>query len=247
MSGVRLHEIAERVGTPVYVYNAEVIRARYQALDEALGALPHSICYAIKANSNLSVLRLLRDLGAGADIVSGGEMLRALAAGFEPDRIVFSGVGKTTAELTAAVKAGIGHVHLESVEEMEELGAIAARRRRSVKVGIRVNPEVTASTHPYIATGQGGIKFGVPYDQVVALAIAHPVARNGSSWTPSPCTSAASCWTRRPTPKGSGGCCHWSRRSARPASRRSHRWTSAAGSASATATKCRSIPDGWRR
>ena len=170
LGGVKLSRIAESVGTPAYVYNAEVIRQRYRQLDEAFAGIPHRICYAIKANSNLAVLRVLRDLGAGADIVSGGEMRRALKAGFPPERIVFSGVGKTPAELHAAVEQAIGHVHLESVEEMTELGESATVHSRRMRVGIRVNPEVTASTHPFIATGQGGIKFGVPFDQVLDLA-----------------------------------------------------------------------------
>jgi diaminopimelate decarboxylase len=170
MGKVRLGRIADKVGTPVYVYNAEIIRERYRQLDAAFVDIPHSICYAIKANSNLAVLGILRDLGAGADIVSGGEMRRALHAGFPPERIVFSGVGKTGAELEAAVRAGVGHVHIESVEEMKELGDIAASRQRRMLIGVRVNPEVTADTHPFIATGQGGIKFGVPYDQVLDLA-----------------------------------------------------------------------------
>lgn len=172
MAGVSLAAVAAKAGTPAYVYNAEVIRRSYQELDQAFAGIPHKICYAVKANSNLAVLRVLRDCGAGADIVSGGEMRRALEAGFPADRIVFSGVGKTEAELQAAVEAGLGHVHLESVEEMDELGAIAGRHQRKVRVGIRVNPEVTAKTHPFIATGQGGIKFGVPFDQVVDLATA---------------------------------------------------------------------------
>jgi diaminopimelate decarboxylase len=166
-----LTEIAERVGTPAYVYNLAVVRERYRALDRALADVPHRICFAIKANGNLGVLRALRDLGAGADIVSGGEQARALEAGFSPDRIVFSGVGKSDAELEAAVDAGVGHVHLESVAELDALAAIAERRERPMRVGIRVNPDVTADTHPYIATGRGGIKFGVPFDQVLPLAI----------------------------------------------------------------------------
>jgi diaminopimelate decarboxylase len=170
LAGVNLTGIAERVGTPAYIYNAEVIRQRYQTLDQAFADVPHQICYAIKANSNLAVLRVLRDLGAGADIVSGGEMRRALKAGFPADRIVFSGVGKSPAELHAAVETGIGHVHLESVEEMTELAQIAMLHSHRMRVGIRVNPDVTASTHPFIATGQGGIKFGVPFDQVLELA-----------------------------------------------------------------------------
>jgi diaminopimelate decarboxylase len=176
--GVPLSTIADGAGTPAYVYNAAVIRRQFRALGEALSPVPHRIAYAVKANGNLAVLRILRDLGAGADIVSGGELARALAAGFEPERIVFSGVGKTDEELAAAVEAGIGHVHLESTAELEALGRIVARRGRSLRVGIRVNPDVTADTHPFIATGQGGIKFGVPVDQVVPLALAvgeHPL------------------------------------------------------------------------
>jgi diaminopimelate decarboxylase len=178
LGGVALSAIADGVGTPTYVYSADVIRRQFRALDEALSPVPHRIAYAVKANANLAVLRILRDLGAGADIVSGGELARALAAGFDPDRIVFSGVGKTDDELTAAVEAGIGHVHLESTAELAALGRIAARLGRSVRVGIRVNPDVTADTHPFIATGQGGIKFGVPVDQVLPLALAvaqHPL------------------------------------------------------------------------
>ena len=170
--GAALTAIADAVGTPAYLYNAGVIRRQFRALDQALAPVPHRVAYAVKANANLAVLRILRDLGAGADIVSGGELARALAAGFEPERIVFSGVGKTDQELTAAVEAGIGHVHLESTAELVALGRIVARLRRPMRVGIRVNPDVTADTHPYIATGQGGIKFGVPVDQVVPLALA---------------------------------------------------------------------------
>jgi diaminopimelate decarboxylase len=172
LGGVRLADIADQVGTPVYVYNAEVIRRQFRRLDEALAPVAHKICFAVKANSNLAVLRLFRDLGAGADIVSGGEMRRALAAGFPATRIVFSGVGKSVEELDAALAAGVGHIHLESADELTKLGALAERQGKTVAVGIRVNPDVTAETHPYIATGQGGIKFGVPFDQVLELALA---------------------------------------------------------------------------
>ena len=178
LGGVALAEVADGAGTPAYVYSAEVIRRQYRGLEQALAAVPHRIAFAVKSNGNLAVLRVLRDLGAGADIVSGGELARALAAGFAPERIVFSGVGKTDVELAAAVAAGIGHVHLESAAELEALAGIVARERRPMRVGIRINPDVTADTHPYIATGQGGIKFGVPFDQVVPLAVAvarHPL------------------------------------------------------------------------
>jgi diaminopimelate decarboxylase len=179
-SGVPLNEIADGVGTPVFAYNAEAIRSRYRTLDESLARVPHRICFAVKANSNLAVLRILRDLGAGADIVSGGELSRALAAGFSPDRIVFSGVGKTAEELQTAVKTGVGHLNVESREELELLGRIADAGRTEVQVGIRVNPGVTTDTHPYISTGKSGIKFGVPSDQVVPAAeyvLRHPKLR----------------------------------------------------------------------
>jgi diaminopimelate decarboxylase len=180
VAGVPLADIARQVGTPVYVYNAGAIRERYRALDAALAGVPHRICYAVKANSTLAVLRLLRDLGAGADIVSGGEMARALAAGFPAERIVFSGVGKASVELQQAVRGRLGHLNVESVEELHRLAVIADQERADVAVGIRVNPDVTTETHPYISTGKSGIKFGVPVDQVPAAAdfiAAHPRLR----------------------------------------------------------------------
>ena len=167
---IGLAEIAGAVGTPTFVYHAEVIEERYAALTGALAAVPHTLCYAIKANSNLAVLRLLADLGAGADIVSGGELARALRAGFPPDRIVFSGVGKRDDELLAAVGAGIGQVNAESVEEVVRLAQLVADTGQTARVGLRVNPDVTTDTHPYISTGKNGIKFGVPADQVARAA-----------------------------------------------------------------------------
>ena len=172
MSGIPLDVIAADVGTPAFVYDAAVIRARYTALDNALSGLPHKICFAVKANSNLAVLRVLAQCGAGADIVSGGELLRALAAGFDAKDIVFSGVGKTDEELLAAIASGVGHINVESTAELRRLAIIADLRGASVKVGIRVNPDVTVDTHAYISTGKGGLKFGVPTDQFgEALAI----------------------------------------------------------------------------
>jgi diaminopimelate decarboxylase len=152
------------------VYNAEAIRERYRSLDGALATVPHRICFAVKANSNLAILRILRDLGAGADIVSGGEMARTVAAGFAPEHIVFSGVGKSEAELRSAIKARIGHLNVESREELELVGRIADEEKTSARIGLRVNPDVTADTHPYITTGKSGIKFGLPTDQVVSAA-----------------------------------------------------------------------------
>ena len=170
LSGVSLADIAEEAGTPAYVYNAEAIRSRYYSLDAALSSLPHRICFAVKANSNLAVLRILRELGGGADIVSSGELARVRAAGFAPEHIVFSGVGKTAEELRSAIRAGVGHLNVESREELDLAGRVAEEEGISARVGIRVNPNVTAETHPYITTGKSGIKFGLPTDQVMPAA-----------------------------------------------------------------------------
>lgn len=174
---VDLTALAVAVDTPAFVYAAGTMRRRYADLTAAFAGVPHRIHYAVKANGNLAVLRLFRDLDAGADIVSAGELARCLAAGFPSERIVFSGVGKTTAELEAAVAARLGSINVESLDELDRLGAIAGRSARDVPIGIRWNPDVTADTHPYISTGQRGIKFGVPGDQVeeaVALLDRHP-------------------------------------------------------------------------
>jgi diaminopimelate decarboxylase len=165
-----LRAIAERVGTPVYVYSANLIRAQYHALHDALRDLPHRICYSVKANANLGVLRVLRELGAGADIVSAGELRRALAAGFDPETVVFSGVGKTAAELEEAMRVGIGYLNIESPAELDVAIAVARRLGVRARLGIRVNPDVAAETHPYTKTGEKTAKFGVPYDEVVSLA-----------------------------------------------------------------------------
>lgn len=172
MGGVSLDSIAADIGTPAYLYHAAPIRERYRSLTAAFREIPHEIHYAVKANSNLAVLNLLKGLGAGADIVSGGELQRVLRAGFDPGLIVFSGVGKSEEELEAAVAARIGSINIEAPEEMTVLERIAARRSdpSPIRLGIRVNPDVAAETHPYISTGAGGIKFGVPVEQVPALA-----------------------------------------------------------------------------
>jgi diaminopimelate decarboxylase len=169
-SGVPLEDLAREVGTPAFVYNADAIRARFHELSRALSAVPHRICYAVKANANLAVLRVLRDLGAGADIVSGGELRRVLAAGFDPATVVFSGVGKTPLELAEACECGIGQINIESLEELAALEAVAEQGGRRVRTGIRVNPSVTVNTHPFISTGTAAAKFGIPADQVVDTA-----------------------------------------------------------------------------
>lgn len=165
-----LIRIAGAVGTPVYVYDADMIRSQYAALQAALAGVPHRLHYSVKANANLAVLQLIRGLGGGADIVSGGELARALRAGFRGQDLVFSGVGKTDRELEAALHAGVGLINLESEGEFEVLRKLARGRSSSVSVGIRINPDVTTETHPYTQTGQAGMKFGVPLDQVLPLA-----------------------------------------------------------------------------
>jgi diaminopimelate decarboxylase len=158
---VPLARVAAAVGTPFYVYSAAALSARYRLFAEAFAPPRPLICYAVKANSNLAVLSLLARLGAGADVVSQGELRRALAAGVPPQRIVFSGVGKTPAELDAALAARIHQVNVESVPELRQLSAIAAARGATAPVAIRVNPDVDPLTHAKIATGKRENKFGI--------------------------------------------------------------------------------------
>jgi diaminopimelate decarboxylase len=165
-----LEVIAKRVGTPAYVYSANLIRAQFHALDDALRGIAHRICYSVKANGNLAVLRVLQQAGAGADIVSVGELRRARAAGFAVDTIVFSGVGKTAAEIEEAVASGIGFLNIESTSELDVVSAVARRFGGTVRVGIRVNPDVATETHPYTKTGEKTAKFGIPFDEVVNVA-----------------------------------------------------------------------------
>ena len=170
--GVPLDRIATDVGTPTYVYSAAVIRDRYTRLDAALSALPHRIHYTLKANSSRAVLKVLRELGAGVDIVSGGELHRALKAGFSGRDVIFGGVGKTEQELRQALAAGVLLINAESEAEVRLLDRIAGELGVIAPVGIRVNPEVTVdSSHRYIKTGEKGAKFGVPFDEVLAVAL----------------------------------------------------------------------------
>ena len=171
LEGLELRAIAAAVGTPAYVYSAAHVREQYRVLDAALAGVPHRIHYSVKANGNLAVLGLLRSLGAGVDIVSSGELGRALAAGFGGPDVVFSGVGKTRGEMRAALAAGVGSLNVESAEELEALAAVAQEMGCTAPVGIRVNPEVAVETHPYTVTGARGNKFGVPHDEVETLAL----------------------------------------------------------------------------
>jgi diaminopimelate decarboxylase len=169
--GVPLVAIAEAAGTPSYVYSASTIRNRYELLAETLAPVPHRIHYTLKANSNRAILRLVRSLGAGADVVSGGELFRALRAGFAGDDIIFGGVGKTERELAEALDARVLLINVESEHELQLIDAIAARRRLRAPVSIRVNPEITVdAAHQYIRTGERGHKFGVPFDDARRIA-----------------------------------------------------------------------------
>jgi diaminopimelate decarboxylase len=166
---VALADLAARVGTPAYVYSSQTILANYRAYDEAFGTLPHSVCYAVKANSSLAVLALLAKAGAGFDIVSGGELARVLAAGGDASRVVFSGVGKTAAELEYALDHGIHSFNCESEPEIALLDALAARRGMKAGFSVRVNPDVDPATHPYIATGLSQNKFGIAIERARAV------------------------------------------------------------------------------
>jgi diaminopimelate decarboxylase len=174
---VDLRTLAAEVGTPTYVYGTAHIEQRYRGLVAALAGHPTLICYAIKANSNQAVLRTLARLGAGADIVSVGELERALAAGFPGNKIVFSGVGKQAHEIDAALTAKLRSINLESAEELELVGARAAALGVRAPVSLRINPDVDPDTHPYLATGLREAKFGVTMAQGLTLALAahqHP-------------------------------------------------------------------------
>ena len=158
---VALTKIADEVGTPVYVYSRSDIERAYRAFDAALDGVPHEVCYAVKANSTLGVLSVLVQLGAGADIVSVGELYRWLRAGGEAESVVFSGVGKTEAEMKSALEAGIGCFNVESGEELLALDKVAVSLGKRAKISLRVNPDVDPQTHPYISTGLKQNKFGV--------------------------------------------------------------------------------------
>jgi len=169
--GIPLGRIAREVGTPTYVYSSAMVRDRFVRLDEALVDVPHRIHYTLKANSNAGLLRRLKELGAGVDVVSGGELFRALRLGFTGDDMVFGGVGKTDKELREAVQAGVKLVNAESEAEVRALDRIAREEGLTARVGLRVNPEVTVdSSHRYIKTGERGAKFGIPFDEVLDVA-----------------------------------------------------------------------------
>lgn len=166
---VPLDRIASEVGTPCYVYSYATLARHFRVFDRAFDGMPHLVCFAMKANSNLAILRAMAKLGAGVDIVSGGELFRALTAGVSPDRIVYSGVGKTRSEMSYALETGILQFNVESEEELFALSDVAQGLGKEAAVSIRVNPDINPRTHPYISTGLKQSKFGVPVAQSLAL------------------------------------------------------------------------------
>jgi len=169
VEGVALDTLAERFGTPLYVYSRQALEEAYQAYARAFAGVPHQVCYAVKANSSLAILNLFARLGAGFDIVSGGELARVMAAGGDPGKVVFSGVGKTAEEMRAALRAGILCFNVESVSELHRLNRVAGEMGKLAPVSFRVNPDVDPKTHPYISTGLKENKFGVPIADAPAL------------------------------------------------------------------------------
>ena len=161
---VAISMLAETYGTPLYVYSRATLERHWHAFDAALAGRDHLVCYAVKANSNLAVLNVLARLGSGFDIVSAGELLRVLRAGGDPDKIVFSGVGKLADEMELALETGIHCFNVESEQELDQLNAIAGRKQRIARVSFRVNPDVDAKTHPYISTGLKENKFGINFE-----------------------------------------------------------------------------------
>jgi len=169
LDDVPLADVAKRYGTPCYVYSSRQILEHFQAYDRAFGSVPHQVCYAVKANGNLAILKLLAEAGAGFDIVSGGELFRVLKAGGHPDKVIFSGVGKTSTELDYALEHKIRGFNCESEPELALIDSLAARRGVKAHVALRVNPDVDAETHPYISTGLKKHKFGIDIAEAEAV------------------------------------------------------------------------------
>jgi diaminopimelate decarboxylase len=171
MEAVPLELLAREVGTPCYIYSSAAIRAQYRQLRDALGNIDGRLHYSVKANSSIAILALLRELGAGVDIVSGGELFRALKAGYAGKDIVFSGVGKTEREMEEALRANVLLFNVESEQELHVLDSVARRVKVKAPVALRVNPEVLVDTpHPYTRTGEKGMKFGIPFDEALSVA-----------------------------------------------------------------------------
>jgi diaminopimelate decarboxylase len=166
---VPVANIAKAVGTPVYIYSYKTLERHFLVFDGAFKGIPHITCYSCKANSNIAILRVMGGLGGGTDIVSGGELYRALQAGISPQKIVFSGVGKTEVEIKSAVKAGILMINVESADELAATRRVAREMKKKIPLSVRVNPQIDAKTHPYITTGLKKNKFGVLWDEAYRL------------------------------------------------------------------------------
>ena len=167
--GLSLKTLAQQFGTPTYVYSRTAIEDNWRTLDQAFEAYPHSLHYAVKANSNLAVLHCLAKLGSGFDIVSGGELHRVLTAGGDPSKVVFSGVAKSDQDINYAIERGVGCFNIESIAEVDRLQRIASKHDKAIKVGVRVNPDVDPKTHPYISTGLTTAKFGIAIERALEV------------------------------------------------------------------------------
>ena len=171
---LRVSDIAAKVGTPFYLYSKNTLANHFRAIDRAFADVPHMVCFSVKANSNVAILRLLASEGAGADVVSGGEIFRALKAGIDPKKIVFAGLGKTAAEIEFALKEGVLMFNVESSQELMLINEVATRMDVQAPIALRVNPDIDARTHPYVATGLKKSKFGIPLGQSMAeYEVAH--------------------------------------------------------------------------
>lgn len=166
---VAVSQLAQQFGTPLYTYSRTALESHYRAFDEAFATVPHQVCYAVKANSNLAVLNVLARLGAGFDIVSGGELARVLAAGGDASKVVFSGLGKQEAEIETALNVGIACFNVESAAEIHRINAVAVRLNKKARISLRVNPDVDAQTHPYISTGLKENKFGIAIEDALGV------------------------------------------------------------------------------
>uniref|UniRef100_C6E9R0 Diaminopimelate decarboxylase n=1 Tax=Geobacter sp. (strain M21) TaxID=443144 RepID=C6E9R0_GEOSM len=164
---VAIKDIVAAVGSPVYIYSKATLERHYKAMDDAFAQAPHTICYSVKANSNLAVLKTFVNLGGGVDIVSGGELYRALAAGVDPKKVVYSGVGKRDEEIAYALESGILMFNIESEQELDRISEVAGRIGRKAGIAIRVNPDVDPQTHPYITTGLKKAKFGINIERAL--------------------------------------------------------------------------------
>lgn len=162
-------QLAQQFGTPLYVYSRAALESHYHAFDQAFASIPHQVCYAVKANSNLAVLNVLARLGSGFDIVSGGELARVLAAGGDASKVVFSGLGKQEHEIEAALNANIACFNVESAAEIHRINQVAVRLGKKARISVRVNPDVDAQTHPYISTGLKENKFGIAIDDALEV------------------------------------------------------------------------------